>query len=145
MKRISADNQLLINNDDILEPVPPRIQETASKSVYKYNVMNGKGYVKGSVGSSAISGYPGSEVFIDCPVTGFPLPDIIWSKNGKRLNPEYDFVEIRKNGTLVLPHLTREMEGTYECFAVNFGGGYAKNITVTLVGRYFYYCLIPIG
>ena len=119
-----------------LDPIPPKIQETISKPVYNYDVMKGKGYVKGSVGSDGVSGYPGSELSIECPVTGFPLPDIIWSRNGKRLSPEYDFVEIRNNGTLVLPHLTKAMEGIYECFAVNFGGGYARNITVTVVGRY---------
>ena len=119
----------------VLEPVPPTIQESTAKPVYNYDVMKGKGYVKGTVGSGKISGYPGTELLIDCPVTGFPTPDIIWSKNGKRLNPEYDFVEIRRNGSLFVPHLTSEMGGIYECFAVNFGGGYAKNITVSVVGR----------
>jgi len=118
---------------ELLKPVPPKIQESMTKPVYNYDVMKGKGYVKGTVGSGKISGYPGTELLIDCPVIGFPMPDIIWSKDGKRLNPEYDFVEIGRNGSLTVPHLTNEMEGIYECFAVNAGGGYAKNITVSVV------------
>lgn len=73
---------------------------------------------------------------IDCPVSGFPLPDIIWSKNGKRLNPEYDLVYLRNNGTLVMPHVTSQMQGTYECFAVNAGGGHARNVTLSVIGRH---------
>ena len=119
----------------ISEPVAPHMSEEVPASSYNFNILKSKGVLKASVGSANVSSFPGTEVFIDCPVSGFPPPEVVWSKDGKPLNPEYDPIEIRGNGTLVLPHLTSEMQGTYVCLAVNMGGGYARNITIKVTGE----------
>eukprot|EP00794_Sanderia_malayensis_P010066 gene10066-11094_t len=122
----------LTTNIELLDPVPPSIIENTDRPKYGYDIMQGKGYLHGTVGLVNISAYPGTEVFIDCPVSGFPVPDVFWSRNGQRIMEGDGFAVVEKNGTLSLPHLTNAMEGVYECFAVNVAGGYSRNLTVTV-------------
>ena len=103
---------------------------------YDYDVLRGQGFLRGAVGNKNISAYPGTEVHIDCPAGGFPQPKIFWSKDGERLHPDDEFIKVIGNGTLVLPHLTRDMQGTYECFAVNVGGGSSRSINVKVTGKF---------
>ena len=119
-----------------LVPIAPTIHEMVNAPTYDYDVLRGQGFLRGAVGNKNISAYPGTEVHIDCPAGGFPQPKIFWSKDGERLHPDGEFVKVTGNGTLVLPHLTRDMQGTYECFAVNVGGGSSRSINVKVTGKF---------
>ena len=108
--------------------------EPVGDFTYKYSLLENNGHLYAAVGHSNASVYPGTIVNIDCPVTGFPLPDIIWSFNGRVLQPSKNAVEVKENGTLVLYYLSRDGQGYYECSAFNFAGGYTAKIFLKVTG-----------
>ncbi|XP_053213156.1 cell adhesion molecule DSCAM-like isoform X2 [Panonychus citri] len=74
-------------------------------------------------------------LIVKCPVGGFPIVNIFWEKNGKRLPNNHRQI-LDKNGTLIVSDITKESdEGYYSCSAVNDEGvsstnGFHLNIQV---------------
>uniref|UniRef100_W5N5E8 ADAMTS like 3 n=1 Tax=Lepisosteus oculatus TaxID=7918 RepID=W5N5E8_LEPOC len=58
----------------------------------------------------------GTEVTLECPVTGVPQPSINWHKNEGILNGN---ALLLLNGSLLLQNVSLENYGTYSCVAVN--------------------------
>uniref|UniRef100_T1KS24 Down syndrome cell adhesion molecule n=1 Tax=Tetranychus urticae TaxID=32264 RepID=T1KS24_TETUR len=64
---------------------------------------------------------------VKCPVGGYPIVNIFWEKNGKRL-PNNHRQMLDKNGTLVVSDITKESdEGYYSCTASNDEGVSSSN------------------
>ncbi|CAL1268419.1 unnamed protein product [Larinioides sclopetarius] len=61
----------------------------------------------------------GDSLFYHCPASGFPLPTITWSKDGREL-PFNERQQVNMNGSFYVKDVTRETdEGTYICTAIN--------------------------
>lgn len=64
----------------------------------------------------------GDDWIVTCPVSGFPLPTVYWTKGGKELQLQDKRIHIEKNegivdSKLIIYSLTFEDEGDYKCFA----------------------------
>jgi Immunoglobulin I-set domain len=64
-----------------------------------------------------------SQVF-DCPVTGIPMPQVVWLRNGELLDMHrYSHVELRDGGRqLIVYNLAVNDAATYRCIATNPAG-----------------------
>eukprot|EP00794_Sanderia_malayensis_P010055 gene10055-11084_t len=74
----------LTTNIELLDPVPPSIIENTDRPKYGYDIMQGKGYLHGTVGLVNISAYPARK-FLLTVLFGFPVPDVFWSRTGQRI------------------------------------------------------------
>lgn len=66
------------------------------------------------------TGVQGQTISLPCRVKGYPLPKIIWTKNGQPLLDQRKVVA--SNGTLNIKNLQRNDKGWYVCTAVNTKG-----------------------
>ena len=67
----------------------------------------------------------GEEVVLECSVTGYPEPSVLWYRGGSLL---------REGGArLVVPGLLAGSEGAYSCRAANLVGSVQRQFTVTRV------------
>jgi hypothetical protein len=64
-----------------------------------------------------------SQVF-DCPVTGIPMPQVVWLRNGELLDPHrFPHIELLDEGRqLIVNNLTVPDTGIYRCLATNPAG-----------------------
>ncbi|XP_067399308.1 immunoglobulin superfamily containing leucine-rich repeat protein [Emydura macquarii macquarii] len=97
--------------------------------------------------------YDGFTLMLHCSVTGSPQPEISWKvqtssqaleikgpsmeRAGNELPAESakqgaERFLVYRNGTLVIPHLSKREEGTYTCLATNEVGSQKGSITVAL-------------
>ncbi|NXT64404.1 ISLR2 protein, partial [Chaetops frenatus] len=97
----------------------------------------------------------GFTLSLHCAATGSPPPEVRWkvraggqslelggegaAKEPPRREPER-FV-VFKNGTLVIPHLSKREEGTYTCLATNEVGSNQSSVSVAVAGAQKY----PLG
>jgi hypothetical protein len=64
----------------------------------------------------------GSEVFVHCPASGYPLETIAWSKDGQTLAQDARHAPF-SNGTLRIDRVDAAVDnGFYSCRAVNKQG-----------------------
>ncbi|NWV42547.1 ISLR2 protein, partial [Grantiella picta] len=99
--------------------------------------------------------YDGFTLSLHCAVTGSPPPEVTWKirtggqslelsgsppesaeKEPARQEPERFLVF--KNGTLVIPHLSKREEGTYTCVATNEVGSNHTSVNVAVAGAQKY-------
>ncbi|NXF45212.1 ISLR2 protein, partial [Oceanites oceanicus] len=99
--------------------------------------------------------FDGFTLTLHCAVTGTPTPEVSWKirtssqtlelngnpkeTTGKDLpkqDPERFLVF--KNGTLVIPHLSKREEGTYTCLATNEMGSNQTSVNVAVAGTQKY-------
>ncbi|MEE6518030.1 hypothetical protein FKM82_028713 [Ascaphus truei] len=96
--------------------------------------------------------YDGFMLTLQCQVTGSPQPTIQWRVRNATQEAEIqpptagqernDFpqslVSVRflvfENGTLVIPHLSKKLEGTYTCQATNEMGSSQSSVNVSVAG-----------
>ncbi|XP_058246105.1 hemicentin-1 isoform X2 [Hemibagrus wyckioides] len=72
----------------------------------------------------------GEPITLPCVlVDGAPLPEIIWTRNGQKVQSNY-LISVRSDGSLHMKRAAPENAGNYQCTAVNMAG--SANITVTL-------------
>ncbi|XP_068678168.1 peroxidasin-like isoform X1 [Montipora foliosa] len=63
----------------------------------------------------------GSTAELQCQASGYPIPDIAWTKNGNRL-PSRDRHILLPSGTLRVIYASTNDQGQYECRAINVVG-----------------------
>lgn len=73
----------------------------------------------------------GRKVELYCIFGGTPLPQIVWSKDGRQIQPSDRVTQGHYGKSLVIKHLTFEDEGAYTCEASN-GVGSAKTYSINL-------------
>ncbi|XP_026272122.1 neuroglian isoform X2 [Frankliniella occidentalis] len=73
----------------------------------------------------------GRKVEMFCIYGGTPLPQIVWSKDGKQILPSDRVTQGHYGKSLIIKHLTFEDEGAYTCEASN-GVGSAKTYSINL-------------
>ncbi|KAM9312858.1 immunoglobulin superfamily containing leucine-rich repeat protein 2-like [Gastrophryne carolinensis] len=88
----------------------------------------------------------GFTLTLNCLVSGSPKPDIQWTVRNAtqeteiKLPTDLSKVEVSgqfvvyPNGTLVIPHLTKKLEGAYTCSATNEMGSSQKSVNVSVAG-----------
>ncbi|XP_046985732.1 hemicentin-1-like [Schistocerca americana] len=67
---------------------------------------------------------------------GIPSPNMTWYKDGEILDEEQmlqEGITLHSNGSLIIPYVSHEHEGTYECEAQNPAGFSTKSILVTII------------
>lgn len=99
--------------------------------------------------------FDGFTLTLHCAVTGTPPPEVSWKirtssqtlelngnpkestgKDPPKQDPERFLVF--KNGTLVIPHLSKREEGTYTCLATNEMGSNQTSVNVAVAGTQKY-------
>ena len=80
----------------------------------------------------------GSQMIKTCPVSGYPVSNIVWEREGRQL-PINDRQRVYPNGTLIIEDVQRnEDAATYTCIARNEQGYSARSdLDVTVMGMYF--------
>ncbi|XP_034235912.1 neuroglian isoform X2 [Thrips palmi] len=73
----------------------------------------------------------GKKVEMFCIFGGTPLPQIVWSKDGRQIQPSDRVTQGHYGKSLIIKHLTFEDEGAYTCEASN-GVGSAKTYSINL-------------
>ncbi|CAD5121248.1 DgyrCDS9780 [Dimorphilus gyrociliatus] len=99
-----------------------------------------------------------SNIVFDCPVRGYPKPDIIWIKDNRPVD-QNENVYMGKNGSLHIDNIVSQDSGSYICSAANELGRdsatytlvvqdiprmYKRNDSVTIEEGYGYQITCPI-
>eukprot|EP00118_Oscarella_pearsei_P016938 m.165733 g.165733 ORF g.165733 m.165733 type:complete len:5158 (+) comp38902_c0_seq1:154-15627(+) len=74
----------------------------------------------------------GETVDLLCRVSGVPLPNIAWTRSGKRIDSVSHKYEVLSNGTLKLRNIQRDDSDKYVCLATNIGGSSSGNVFVNV-------------
>ena len=79
----------------------------------------------------------GSQMTKTCPVSGYPVSNIVWEREGRQL-PINDRQRVYTNGTLIIEDVQRsEDAATYTCIARSEQGYSARSdLDVTVMGMY---------
>ncbi len=81
----------------------------------------------------------GNTTELFCKATGFPKPTVSWKFNDGRL-PSRAFEKPTEDGSnLLLPNVTKDMEGTYRCTAENKANTTSLTSTLRVLGEYQIY------
>ncbi|XP_067662288.1 hemicentin-1-like isoform X1 [Haliotis asinina] len=71
------------------------------------------------------------KVVLECSVGGDPIPEILWTKNGRAVELSHRIQQL-SNGSLVIYDSTSSDAGEYKCIAVNTAGTSESRATVTV-------------
>lgn len=89
-----------------------------------------------------VTAVEGSKLTLRCVVTGSPVLDIKWYREGRELRPTRDFkpsYDIQTGeATLTIPEVFPDDQGTYSCTAVNKFGKDATTAMLTVKGKIIY-------
>lgn len=87
-----------------------------------------------------VTAVEGSKLTLRCVVTGSPVLDIKWYREGRELRPTRDFkpsYDIQTGeATLTIPEVFPDDHGTYSCTAVNKFGKDATTAMLTVKGNF---------
>ena len=81
-----------------------------------------------------ISGKPGAAVELPCAASSDLQPRVYWKHNGNTNLPSG--VLVRANGSLVIPNLSKSLEGNYSCIAQNAVNSLEASSHVQFKGHY---------
>lgn len=81
----------------------------------------------------ALSVLSGTNVSIECPVSGVPEPVVTWSRKGN--NIDTNGRNIVKESLLIITHMTTADTGVYLCKAVSLAGEVTANSMVNVIGK----------
>ena len=77
----------------------------------------------------------GSAIYLHCPTTGNPAPEVTWIKDGNVIGlPSLRHVFFSSNGTLKVISAETADSGRYTCRAENVRGAAEAKMTVTVYG-----------
>uniref|UniRef100_A0A8C5QAM7 Ig-like domain-containing protein n=1 Tax=Leptobrachium leishanense TaxID=445787 RepID=A0A8C5QAM7_9ANUR len=94
--------------------------------------------------------YDGFTLTLQCIVSGTPMPTIQWKFSNATQETEIKLPNdtskvqvsghflVYQNGTLVIPHLSKKLEGTYTCQATNDMGTSQSSVNVSVAGSQKY-------
>ncbi|RWS18294.1 Down syndrome cell adhesion molecule-like protein Dscam2, partial [Leptotrombidium deliense] len=79
----------------------------------------------------------GHTMLIRCPVSGYPISKISWSRGGRQL-PINERTKVFENGSLIIIDANRELdEGNYICTAINEKGEKAtRNLHIQVLSKH---------
>jgi len=85
--------------------------------------------------ASGITVVKGEDARLDCPIFGFPRPQISWTKNGKSIEPPR--MSIQSGGILLVRNVTATDDGIYTCSGKNsfVYKGQSTNFHITVERR----------
>nr|XP_023024406.1 papilin-like [Leptinotarsa decemlineata] len=82
--------------------------------------------------------YPvGSDIEVPCAVTGWPLPQVQWYKDGIQLNPS-EKIQISDSHTLTILDATKADSGFYQCEAINAYTKSTSTLEILIEGIYIH-------
>lgn len=79
----------------------------------------------------------GTDVYLRCPVAGFPISSVTWQRDGESL-PSHLRHRVFPNGTLQVKQVEgRSDRGLYTCLAANKQGQSARgHLTLDVMSKY---------
>lgn len=80
----------------------------------------------------------GKMVRIDCRISGRPLPEVLWYRNGKLVTDDRThklIVNEAGNQSLLITVASREDGGAYTCVARNKSGESRFQVNLTVIGE----------
>ena len=78
----------------------------------------------------------GSTIELSCEATGYPVPMVIWIREGREERGELVEGENGTLATLTIANVSSEDAGIYECITWNFGGSVMRYALVFVKGRH---------
>lgn len=78
--------------------------------------------------------YEGDKLHLDCGATGYPVPSIVWQKDGRTADGIGN-VTITKNHSLTVEYTNQMLSGLYTCMAGNDVGVAYATVMVAVVPR----------
>ena len=78
------------------------------------------------------------KVRLVCPISGWPLPKVVWNKNGKSVDlPTSKMMGgVAKGSVLLIDNAQESDSGTYTCYAINPAGVAMSSSKVTVLGTF---------
>ena len=78
----------------------------------------------------------GDNLELVCRVTGTPIPEVIWLKDGNRLHATFDSrVSFPSPGSLKIMYMRRQDAGRYSCQAQSEAGSVSDSVDVSVRGN----------
>ena len=84
---------------------------------------------------SVTEGYP---VNLSCVASGIPTPTFVWTFNNGDLPSGINQTDHEEESLLVLPSVTKGMNGTYKCTAKNKANTTSSSATLRVYGKFSY-------
>ena len=84
---------------------------------------------------SLTEGYP---VNLSCVASGIPTPTLVWTFNNGDLPSGINQTDHEEESFLVLPSVTKGMNGTYKCTAKNKANTTSSSATLRVYGKFSY-------
>ena len=84
---------------------------------------------------SVTEGYP---VNLSCVASGIPTPTFVWTFNNGDLPSGINQTDHEEESFLVLPSVTKGMNGTYKCTAKNKANTTSSSATLRVYGKFSY-------
>ena len=78
----------------------------------------------------------GNTIKFLCKATGFPKLAITWKFNNGNLSSLATEKNTEEGHQLLLPNVTKDMEGTYKCTAENKANTTSSTSTLRILGKY---------
>ena len=82
---------------------------------------------------SVTEGYP---VNLSCVASGIPTPTFVWTFNNGDLPSGINQTDHEEESLLVLPSVTKGMNGTYKCTAKNKANTTSSSATLRVYGKF---------
>jgi len=74
-------------------------------------------------------------VLLECPVNGFPPPQVQWLKNGQPLEPEAGLKLIGNGRIVEITRVQLNATGRYTCVALNDAGELRRDYDLEVLGK----------
>ena len=87
------------------------------------------------ISQSVTEGYP---VNLSCVASGIPTPTFVWTFNNGDLPSGINQTDHEEESFLVLPSVTKGMNGTYKCTAKNKANTTSSSATLRVYGKFSY-------
>lgn len=75
-----------------------------------------------------------TSVTIRCNASGVPIPNVTWTKDGKKIVKE-DRYSIQDDGSLLIKDSNKEDTARYTCTVENVAGKESASSTVQIIGK----------